>query len=478
MASVSEIIKSRTFYDSCAQELFQFYKGDSEELKSTVFPKPPYLILEDYNILMGFFVYVNLCKPSVNRIVSGVYGNPVKRTVESGSQSKSQVDAFLEESKGYSLRCREWFKSAVLYGTGIQVFTLVSDGENDPVVTSWLANPIRTEIITNAEDVTDVEMIIEEIGSPCIGSIPRHAITEDQKKKRLYRFATKEMWGTANESGEIVSAVMHGLGIVPAVICYGEDTRMYGEVRGRSLVKSAPQFSTVVSRLLLNQVALIMNYVRPQAVASGEVKNENTEEAFEAKGVLEMSADGKFMFVTPDTNFQDLTKTIDSYKANYCISEGVPLDALDPANMPENQSATSARLRNQPMSVTINRLVEEQKTNEVRALTIVAALYQMIETQEPVTFSDVSRRFNCSVQIEPAGSPESLSELAAAWAQLIALGAKTTEDAIRFFNTTAGESEIKRRVNKAEAMKKQVSQGDPAKNEPASGDPKTEKQRK
>lgn len=478
--NLPEIIKKRTFRDPCAEELFAFYKGDNEELKSVIFPRQSWLTPENYEILISFFAYVNLCKPSVNRIVSGVYGNPVKRTVENGSPYKPQVDEFLEESRGYSLTCREWFKSAVLYGPGIQVFYLGDDRR----VKSWLPNPVYTEIVTNPHDVYDVEAIVEEVAPRPYSSyfyapdrvtrIPVSAVSEDP----IYRFVTKDAWGTADKNGRITKLVPHGLGIVPAAICYGEDTRMYGEPRGRSLVKSAPQFSRVVTKLLLNQVALIMNTVRPQAVASGPIKNEDPLEPWEPGGVVEMDADGKFMFVTPETNFKDLTATIDSYKANYCISEGIPLDALDPANMPENQSATSARLRNQPMSVTINRLVEEQKTNEIHALTIVGALYQMQETGKPVTFSDFASRFKCSVHIEPSGSPESLSELAAAWQQLKTMGAFNVEDIIRRAHPTAGETEIMRRVGEAKAAEqaliKQFQQGDPAKNTEPEGDPKAE----
>ena len=476
--NLPEIIKERQFRDLCAEELFAFYKGDNEELKTVIFPRQSWLTEDEYAILISFFAYVNLCKPSVNRIVSGVYGNPVKRSVENGSPYKDKVDGFLDESRGYSLKAREWFKSGVLYGPGIQVFYVGDDEE----VHSWLPNPIRTEIVTNPHNVHDVVAIIEEVGpwnrafvSGAESKIPIAKVNH----KQIYRFVTKEAWGIADKDGNIIEFAEHGLGIVPAVICYGEDTRMYGEARGRSLVKSAPQFSKVVTKLLLNQVALIMNTVRPVAVVSGEVKNENPQEAFEPGGVMEMLEGGKFGFVKADTNFNDLTSTIDSYKANYCISEGIPMDALDPANMPENQSATSARLRNQPMSVTINRLVEEQKTNEIQALTIVGALYQMIDTESPVTFSKFAKRFKCSVHIEPSGAPESLSELAAAWAQLKALGAYTTEDIIRRAHGTAGETEIQRRVKEFEAAEtrllQQISQGDPAKNtETASDSPSDE----
>lgn len=446
MATLQDIVKERKFKNADRDMLRTFYRGECSEVQPVVFSRPKWMTEEKYAILMLYFAYVNLCKPAVNRIVSGVYGGPVNRVIADGSPQKAKVDRFIADETGYGLKCREWFKSAVLYGPGINVF-LVDDDQ----VKTWQPNPIRTELVASETDVTDLEWVVEAIG---------------EGDKQTFRFASKFGWGTADKDGEYQTFTPHGLGICPAVVAYGEDERMFGNVDGRGLVNSSVQYSIVVSRLLLNQVALIMNYVRPQAVAKGQILN--PEEAFEADGVAEMEPGSDFLFVTPDTNFNDLSKTIDAYKSYFCISEGVPLDALDPSNIPENQSATSARLRNQPLSVTINRLVEEQKTNEIRALTIIGAIYHWLEKREAagaaeadvvtIDFADFASKFNATVSMEPSGNPESYAEEVNAWKVLYDMGAKTPEDVVRHFNPNLSETEVRRRVKDIEAADEQARQ--------------------
>lgn len=452
MSTLAEIIKERDFSWPDRKLLRTFYRGECSEVQPTIFPKPNWLTAKKHAMLMQYFAYVNLCRPAVNRIVSGVYGGAVNRIIADGSPHKDKVDRVISEANGYSLKCREWFKSAVMFGPGIHVFTI----ENDEVKV-WRPNPLRTEIITHPSDVYELEWIVESTGSG---------------DKEQFRFVSREGWGVADKDGHILTFTPHGLGIVPASICYGEDERTYGNVDGSGLVNSSVQYSIVVSRLLLNQVALMMNSVRPQAVVKGEVNNEDIDEAFEPDGVLEVSADGDFLFVTPQTNFKDLTATIDNYKANFCISDGIPLDALDPNNIPENQSATSARLRNQPLSVTINRLVQEQTTAEIRALTIIGALYEYIEVAKQqgegaqIDFADFASRFHASVTMEPSGNPESYAEEVNAWKVLLDMQAKTPEDVVRHFNPNLSEAEIARRVKEIEAAaeeaRQQFAQGDPA----------------
>lgn len=434
--TLTDIIKERNFLDTDRELLRKFYRGRICDVQPIVFPRYDWLTPEKHEILSHFFAYVNLLKPAVNRIVSGVYGGAVSRAVSNGSPYKKQVDEFLQENKGYSLKCRDWFKSGVMYGTGVNVFTVHNDK-----VSIWQPNPIYTEIVSNPDDVTDIEWIVEarydrpKTTKRKIAKVPQHI---------GYRFVNKEGWGVADLQGNFTHFVPHGLGIVPAVVSYGENNHLYDEDDGDSLVLSGIQYSMVVSRLLLNQVALIMNFVRPQAVSKGKVLN--PEEAFDVDGIAEMEIGGDFLFVTPQTNFKDLTATIETYKVNYCISEGVPLDALDPSNIPENQSATSARLRNQPLSVTINRLIQEQTSAEAKALTIIGALFQLIDTKNSVDYADFSTRFQPVVTIKPSGTPESHAEVAAAWAQLLAMGAKTVEDVIREFNPGLSEADIQVRI--------------------------------
>jgi len=399
-----------------------FYRGRYQDIKELLMPNYNWLTDEKRIRLGHYFTYVNLLKPAVNRLVSGVYGGKIVRTVEKGTRYRDEVLAVIGERRGYSQKCRETFRGGVLYGDSILAFTVVNDR-----VQVWRPNPITTRIVTNPNDVTDLVAIIERL------------------PKGNYRFASKKGWGYYDKSGRIHDFAEHGLGIVPAVVFYGESQLEYGEPHGDSLVESGLFYSAVLTQLLLNQVALIMNYVSPQAVAAGDVKNENPEEAFRG-GLLEMGEGGRFLFVTPDTNFKDLTATIDSYKTNFCISAGIPMDALDPSVIPENQSATSARLRNQPLSVTISRLIEEVMQNELRAMTIIGALYQFLDTRETVNFEEFSDLFKASVKIEASGAPESFAEEVAAWVQLHSVGAKTSEDLIRHFGDDLSDVEVSRRL--------------------------------
>lgn len=407
--------------------LRKFYRGKHDDVSQILMPNYDWLSVEKRLILSRYFTYVNLLKPAVNRLVSGVYGGKVVRTVEKGSPYREQVLSTISERRGYSQACRETFRGSVLYGDSILAFTVVNDR-----VQPWRPNPIHTRIVANPDDVTDLQAIIERL--------PRGN----------YRFASKHGWGYFDKSGTMYGYAEHGLGIVPAVVYYGESQLEYGEEHGDSLVESGLYYSAVLTQLLLNQVALIMNYVSPQAVAAGKVKNQNPEEAFRG-GLLEMDEGGQFLFVTPQTNFRDLMSTIDSYKTNFCISAGIPMDALDPSVIPENQSATSARLRNQPLSVTISRLIEEVMHNEMRALTIIGALYQFVHTRSRVNFEEFSDLFNAVVKIEASGTPESFAEEVSAWVQLHSVGAKTQEDLIRNFNRDISDEEISRRLSEAQA---------------------------
>ena len=379
----------------------------------------------EYSILMRYFTYLNLVRSSVDRLVGGVYSK-VTRQIEEGSPYKDEVDEFLSPANGYSLTCKEWFKSAVLFGTGILAFRI----RNNEVV-PWLPNPINTEIISSPYDVEDVELIIEKVGS---------------NEEVQYRWVDKNGWGVSDNSGNIVAYHPHGLGIVPAVMAYGESQLQFGKVKGRSLVHAGVQYSCVITRLLLNMTELIKTYSDPKGVASGAVMNQDKNEVFEKGAVIEMESGGSFTWATPDTNFKDLKDTISQYKVDYCISAGIPIDALDPSAMPENLSATGAALRFGGLSVTIGRLTDEQKIAEIKALTIVGALYQFIKTLKPVTFWDFKKRFRANVTMQKSNVAVSFQEEVTAWQQLESMGAKTREDLIRHFGEDYSEKEIQRRL--------------------------------
>lgn len=425
-----------TFHSAHRERLRKYYRGNTDELLPEIFPKPATTTKGEYDELCGYFVYVNLLKPSIARLVSGVYGNPVSRIIEAGSPYKDKVDAFLAPSRGYSIKVRDAFRNAVHYGDGIIIFT-IKDGE----VVPYCPNPIRTKIFTDPADVHDVVAIIEECGDSKDGrqftSVgPTH-----------YRFVTKSSYGVMDARGEIIDTFEHGIGVVPAVIFYGEDQRAYGEAHGDSLVSSGAKYSSVVSRLLLNMVELVLTFTDPKGVLKGVVTN--PDEAMDKGAIMALDQAGSFNYESPDTNFRDLSDTITAYLTYYCISEGIPLDALNPSSVPENQSATSARLRNQPLSVTINRLIEEQVAREAHALAIVAALYQFLDTKVDVTFPDVVSKFRASIMIQASGNPESQAEEAQSWQVLLSMGAKELSDAIRHFNPTASEGDIARRLNTA-----------------------------
>jgi len=419
-----------------------FYDGDDCELLKVIYPQPADMTEHEYSVLSSYFAYCNLIKPSVNRLVSGVYSGKVTRRIEEDSPYKNEVEEFLSPANGYSADAREWFKSGIHYGTGVMAF-VIEDNE----VKTWMPNPIHTEIVCNPRNVKDIWGVFEKVGTEI-------------------RFVDKMGWGLADENGNLIQYQPHGLGVVPAVPCYGESQLMYGKIEGLSLVRSAIQYSAVVSKLMLHCAELVKTYSAPQAVATGEIQNTDPEEAFARNGVMEMKDGGRFSYESPETNFKDLIALIIEYKVNFCISSGIPMDALDPSNTPENQSATTSRIRAQTLSTTVNRLIEEQIIAEIKALIIVGALYQFIATQKVVTFKDFKKRFKCSVTINPS-NPESQAEEAQAWMVLKQLGAKTIEDIIRHFNQSASEAEIKRRLEAIEnsppgdlATIKQALQGD------------------
>ena len=414
------------FYNETRDKLRRYYRGNPDELLPEIFPQPASLTDAEYEIIKKYFVYVNLLKPSVARLVSGVYGNPVSRFIEKGSPYKAEVDEFLSPSRGYSIKVRDAFRNAVHYGTGVIIYTVKNEN-----VEPYIPNPIYTRVFSNPHDANEIWAVIEEF------------VANDGSKQ--YRYTTSHRHGVMNEGGLILDESHHDLGVVPASIFYGEDQSMFGLSEGDSLVGSGAYYSSVVTRLLLNMVELVLTFTDPKGVLKGSVLNR--EEATDKGAIMEVEEGGDFGYASPDTNFRDLSETITQYLTYFCISEGIPLDALNPASVPENQSATSAKLRNQPLQVTISRLIEEQIARESYALCIVAGLYQSIETMSDVTFEDIRSKFRASIMIQPSGNPESQSEEAAAWQQLVAMGAKELVDAIRHYNPTASDAEIARRLD-------------------------------
>lgn len=434
---VEKLIKDNLggFYNSDRDKLRRYYRGKVEEILPEIFEQPSSVTDLEYEDLCKYFVYVNLLKPSVARLVSGVYGNTAARIIEKGSPYKDKVDRFLSASRGYGIKVRDAFRNAVHYGTGIIVYKIVGQE-----VEAYLPNPVRTRIFTDPNDVNDIWAIIEE------------CVPADNTLEKQYRFTTKAHYGIANRDGMVIRSEYHGLGVVPVAVFYGEDQRQYGEIEGDSLVGSGARYSSVVSRLMLNMIELVLTFTDPKPILKGSATNR--EEAMDKGAVMEIDENGDFVYRSPETNFRDLSDTITTYLTYFCISEGIPLDALNPASVPENQSATSARLRNQPLAVTISRLVEEQISREPAGLAIVAALYQAIDlmnspeaVSQDVDFEDIRNRFRANVLIEPSGSPESAVEEAAMWQQLIHMGAKELSDAIRRYNPTASETEIARRID-------------------------------
>ena len=417
-------------------KLYRYYVGNQDRLCTEIFNTRPSSEI-DASILDGYKVYVNLTAPSVNRIVSGVYGGVVNRTVESGSPYKKEIEEAISSSYGYGQTVRNWFQNSVLFGTGYLVWR-VKNGQPK----AYCPNPIFTEIEADPYDISEII-----------------SLREYSADGNRYWFVNREGYGTADKNDNILDFVPHGLGIVPVTISYGENLTSYGSIYGLSLVRDAVKYSQIISRLQLDMLELVKYYTAPQAVLTGEL-NMDTEgddsgdgetegelEAFKPGGILPLKEGGKFEYVSPQAQFNQILETIAHYKKQFCLSSGIPLDSLDSSNIDPNQSATAARLRAQPLQTALQRLTEEQKVNEIDAIQKLAAVIQWLETGESVTYSDITRNVKVSVSMEPAGTPESRTDEVTAWVQLYNSGTKTLEDMIRHFNGNLSESEIARRVS-------------------------------
>lgn len=424
-------------------KLYRYYVGNQYDVCNDIFGSRA-LTPNQLSELDKYKVYCNLTAPSVSRIVSGVYGGVVNRTIEKGTPYKTEIEKYISPNKGYGQAVRNWFQNAVLFGTGYLVWR-IHNGKPKP----YLPNPIFTEVDTDSFDIEDITELRE--------------FSADGNR---YWYVNKFEYGVKDKDGNrIGEPVEHGLGIVPVTIARGESLVSYGRVYGLSLVRDSVAYSQIISRLQLNLVELVKTYTRPQAVMIGEADlaadeatggEETIEEAFKPGGVLPLKEGGNYLYASPNAQFEQIIKTIEKYKKDYCLSSGIPLDALDSSTIDPNQSATAARLRAQPLQTALQRLTEEQKNNEIDAIQKLAAVIQWLDTGEEVTFSDIQDKVNVSISMEPAGTPESRTEEVSAWISLYNAGVKTLSDLIRHFNGSLSESEIEKRVQDLERHKSAV----------------------
>lgn len=409
--------------------LRRYYVGEQDAICSEIFSQ---VLTEEQQQELNFYrLFVNLTAPSVDRLVSGVYGGIVTRNIEEGSPYKAQLDELLSPGRGYGQAVRDWFCNAVLFGTGWMVWE-ARDGKATP----YIPNPVYTKVETEPWDCSKIVELKEY--SPC---------------GKFFKFVNKYSYGVANEdTGEIIEQVEHQLGFAPVVAAYGKSQVSFGSAYGISMVRDSIKYSDVISRIQLAAIQLVLTYTRPQATLTGEIltQTENPEaemaEMLAPGGVAHLKEGGSFDYASPKSDFDNLLKMIEYIKKEYCLTAGIPIDALDSSTIDPNQSATAARLRNQPLKTSLQKLTEAMKICEIASLQVAAAVTQWLDTSNPVTFGDIQEKVRVNISMEPAGSPESRTDEVTAWIQLYTIGAKTLEDLIRHFNGDVSESEIRKRI--------------------------------
>lgn len=391
---------------------------------------------DEWEAISKLAVYINLLKPAVRRLVSGVYGGNVTRTVEDLSGFKDTVKKIISPMGNYADDTRNWFESAVLCGTAARVWIQPEEG----VFESWLPNPAYTEIICNPINVKDVLAVIE--------ALPKH---------KIIRYATKDSYGAFHaETGKIIHESYHELNYFPGTVAYGQSRVHYGEVYGGSLVEEAADFSLRVTAVMLNLAVLQRMYSRSQMYVKGGLNNEKPEDAFGLHGVAELSDNGDIGFVSPDAKFRE-TLDIAKQLTSFCSTViSIPQESFDQSAVQPNESATASRNRNMPLSSLTKFLIEEWRKNE---MDFISRGVGVAEKANP-TLIEIKDALKLNISMEPASIPESKGEEVAAWIQLHTIGAKTPEDIARHFNPDASDDKIAQIVEQINKKTAPVDQED------------------
>jgi hypothetical protein len=195
------------------------------------------------------------------------------------------------------------------------------------------------------------------------------------------------------------------LGFLPAVIAHGEDRRCMHDPYTVAPARAARKATLRVSDTMFNGSLLQKLQTKGLLAIHGAVETAGTQDIAEImrKGVMFMEKEGKLYWAVPESRITDTIEALDKLIQLFSMTEGVPIDDLNPLSS-KGTSAEEARRRAAPLNSLCAELSDTSEQDEGELLLRGAALLEWADKGE-VDLDAVRAQVTARVVLPPPIMP-------------------------------------------------------------------------
>lgn len=414
------------------------FEGGDRAISETYFPRPEGVHTTDWRQLRRLYAHVNLVRPSARCWSAAVYSGDVQRDVTEAPH-KPVIKEFIK-SPEYTQAIEAWNENAIVYGTAVAVPCYDYDEESKTGELSiWLPDPLYTWIETDPVNVRKITAVIE-INPKC---------------QRVMYIRTDGMGWMTKDNSEHQEM---DFGWLPVAVAYGQSCLHRGEKYGISLVRDAVDWSIRCTDVAFNISILQKLQTRATLVIIGQedmADDENSGHGPNKELKLRPESDAKY--ISPDAKIKETIEILKQMIGLLATSTSIPQDVLDATLTQQVSSAEAARIRAIPLVQRARQLVPIWRANEHNLIMAIEGLLEYNESKNPVKYADLKNRVKTDIQITPNIIPMSRNEEVQNVIALLQSYLITAEDAVRTFNQSKTEDDIKAMADKVREVQEKES---------------------
>lgn len=419
------------------------YEGGKAALSSKYFPAPSREVETLFDNNRKALTHVNYVKIAIRTWLSVICGGDIQRQIKCPNQAI--IDAAVKDY-GYTDAVQTFVTNGLLYGTSVAYPLYNPETEEFQFV---LFDPLKTIIITNPVDVSDV-LLVAEINSD------------------FTQFVSKWGEGIIYKNGQ-AAIQPRNYSYCPVSIGYGIDRRHNREVYGLPFVQDAVDYSLKQTGVAFNISLLQTNQTRDILKIMGDLTkidhysgSDGVKPGFDNDGKLFLPEGYEAEFMGPKPMIEQSIAVQKMFSSLYASVSGIPQDIIDPSLTIASGSAEAARIRALPLVHQAKTIVPKWISYETRLLLSMIYLVDYHKADESfITLKDIKARSNIEIRNNYRILPVSPNELTQDVIAKVAAGLMSFEKAVRELDGHITPEELKQLVaehkeNKANETAKQV----------------------
>lgn len=425
---LDEIRRKPAVVSETLLKIRHFFENAPEATSSLYYPPPPRISPELWAQNKPLLKHVNMVQPVARCWANAVNsGNPIHR-LERGNLDASIYETLSEwfNDPEWRVMVYEWDLSKATYGTA----AVVPIRDPDTLELSvWMPDPVYTWYLTDPRNVYKL-VGIAEAGPDYIQYI--------------------HLRGEGIITPEGATHVDRDFGWLPAVVGYGIDLRHTRRVQGLPLVLDgldASETATIQNynkRLLVRDQtrSRLMRTVDPEQVVAAGAPGVPAAQPND-RDSIDVPPGGDAKFITPEPKIAEVIAVSRSMMGSFATASGIPADVLDPTLTESSQAAEAARIRAIPLIQNVKPFALRWQIDRANLVRAAAGMLEHLMTQRPVKYTDLKRRVQVDIRLDPQVLPLAPNEETQDLIAGNTAGFITDEDAARRKNPTKTDEEIR-----------------------------------